>query len=297
MKYQIVTDSGARFVNAHRLQEYPITVVPYAMQIGSRLYHEGRDLSPDEVLQLMQMRGPAPQLLAPSVEDYVQVYRRAAQHYDGVISVHTSREMTQSWQNARLAAQQMGTSVTVALVDTRTTCVGQGLLVRMAANLAAQQIPFDEAVQRVRNATENIYSLYLVESFERLRHNGILSPSHATLGEMLEIKPLVTVDEGYPVVTGKVRTRSQAIDRLVEFVEEFENIQDGIIVQTRVHITEQTRILQDRLSMIFPGKHFPYTIYGASLGSLLGSSVTGIVILENPLEEDEDDSENKDYYG
>lgn len=297
MSYLIVTDSGARFVNAHLLQEYPIIIVPYAMQIGSRLYYEGRDLSPDEILQLMQMRGSSPQLLAPSVEAYTQIYRRASQQYDGVISIHTSREMTESWNNARLAAQQMGTSVSVALVDSRTTCVGQGVLVRMAAKLAAQKVPFEDAAQQVRNAAENIYSLFLVESFERLQHNKILSASHTKLGELLEIKPLVTIDEGYPVVTGKVRTRSQAIDRLVEFVEEFENIQDGIIVQTRVHITEQTRILQDRLSMSFPGKHFPYTIYGASLGSLLGGNVTGVVILENPEEEDTYESENKDYYG
>lgn len=287
MTYLIVTDSGARFVNAHLLQEHPIVTVPYSVQVESRLYREGSDLSPDEILQLMQMRGSAPQLVAPTVEEFARVYRHAAQQYDGVISIHTSREMTQSWHNARLAAQQMGTSISVALVDTRTTCVGQGLLVRMAARLAAEQVPFDDAVQQVRNATDNIFSLYLVESFERLHHNQILSPAHAKLGELLEIKPLVTVDEGYPVVTGKVRTRSQAIDRLVEFVEEFENIQDGIIVQTRVHITEQTRILQDRLSVSFPGKHFPYTIYGASLGSLLGGNVTGVVILENPEEEDQ----------
>jgi len=294
--YQIVTDSGARFVNAHLLQEYPIVTVPYALRIGSRLYREGHDLSADEVLQLMQARGSTPQLVAPGVEEYKAAYQRAAQTYEHVISIHTSREMGDSWQNARIAAQQMGTSITVGLVDTRTTCVGQGLLVRMAVELAAKKVPFDEAVQRVRSAADNIYSLFLVESFEGLRHNEILSPAHAVLGELLEIKPLVTLDEGYPVVTGKVRTRTQAMDRLVEFAEEFEDIQDGIIIQSRTHITEQTRILQDRLSVSFPGKHFPYTIYGASLGSLLGGKVTGIVILENPPESEEDD-ENKDYYG
>ncbi|MCA9913200.1 MAG: DegV family protein [Anaerolineae bacterium] len=295
MTYQIVTDSGARFVNAHLLQEYPIVTVPYALRIGSRLYREGQDLSADEVLQLVQARSSTPQLVAPGVEEYKAVYRRAAQSYEHVISIHTSREMNDSWKNARLAAQQMGPSISVGLIDTRTTCVGQGLLVRMAAELAAQKVPFEEAVQRVRTAADNIYSLFLVESFERLHHNEILSTAHATLGELLEIKPLVTMDEGYPVVTGKVRTRTQALDRLVEFAEEFDNIQDGVIIQARTHITEQTRTLQDRLSVSFPGKHFPYTIYGASLGSLLGGSVTGIVILENPLEGEEDD-EDKSYY-
>lgn len=296
MTYQIVTDSGARFVNAHLLREYPIITVPYALRIGSRLYREGSDLSVDEVLQLMQARGSTPQLVAPSLEDYKAVYQRAAQSYEHVISIHTSREMSQSWQNARHAAEQMGTSLTIGLVDTRTTCVGQGLLVRMAAELAAQKIAFDDVVQRVRNAADNIYSLFLVESFEGVRHNQILSTAHTALGELLEIKPLVTIDEGSPVVTGKVRTRVQAIDRLVEFAEEFDNIRDGIIIQSRMHITEQTRMLQDRLSVSFPGKHFPYTIYGASLGSLLGGNVTGIVILENPLESEEDD-EDKNYYG
>ena len=57
-----------------------------------------------------------------------------------------------------------------------------------------------------------------------------------------------------------------------------------MIIQNRTHITEQARQLQDRLSLEFPGRHFPYTMYGMVLASLLGGEATGVMVLESELE-------------
>ncbi|MEO0594915.1 MAG: hypothetical protein AAF126_02270, partial [Chloroflexota bacterium] len=55
-------------------------------------------------------------------------------------------------------------------------------------------------------------------------------------------------------------------------------------VQNRAHITEQARQLQDKLAMEFPGRHFPYTMYGLVLAVLLGGDATGVMVLESEME-------------
>jgi fatty acid-binding protein DegV len=140
---------------------------------------------------------------------------------------------------------------------------------------------FETIVKKTRSAVERLYAVYYVESLEYLHKNQIMSNSRTILGAMLGIKPFLSIEEGRIIVIEKVKTRTQAIERLVEFLIEFEDIDDAVIIQPRTHITEQTRIIQDRLSMEFPGKHFPYTLYGASLASLIGTTATGIYVLES----------------
>jgi len=98
---------------------------------------------------------------------------------------------------------------------------------------------------------------------------------------MLNIKPVLTIEDGRLIAIEKVRTRLQAIERLVEFVIEFTEFEDMLIMQHRSGQTEQTRMLQDRLKLDFPDVHFPHAMYGASLAALIGTDATGLAVLEN----------------
>lgn len=285
----IVTDSGARFGNPRIIQQYPIRVLPYSIVVAGNSYKEDVDLKTDEALRLMKSQPSVLQLVAPSVEDFVQLYSRLSHHYDAIVSIHTSRELTQSWDHARRAALQVKESADVAVVDSQSICGGQGMLVRLAGQLIAEGKAFETIVKQVRGAVERIYAMYYVESLENLHRSGIMSASRSILGDMLGIKALVNIEDGRLVVTEKVRTRSQAIDRMVEFISEFDELDDALILQNRSTITEQARSLQDRLSQEFSSRHFPYVMYGASLGVFLGANVTGVVVLEQQAEEVDDE--------
>lgn len=95
--------------------------------------------------------------------------------------------------------------------------------------------------------------------------------------------PFFAIEHGRLTAVEKVRTRSQALERLVEFAIEFTDIDDILIAQHKVAITEQTRQLQDRLAAEFPKHKFPYALYGATLASKIGADATGIVILEQEI--------------
>jgi fatty acid-binding protein DegV len=124
-----------------------------------------------------------------------------------------------------------------------------------------------------------------------LMQNKIMEASHSILGTMLGVKPVLTIEHGRLSAMEKVRTRIQAIERLVEFAIEFTNVDDAMIVQHKPFLTEQTRMLQDRLAIEFPGRTFPYMLYGPSLAALIGVDAIGLVMLEHEIDIDriEDD--------
>jgi DegV family protein with EDD domain len=285
----IVTDSCAHFPNPQVLQQFPITVVPNRITIAGKTYRESVDLHTEEAFRLLAHQPYAPSLHAPSVADYLAVYSRLARDAAGIISIHASREMLPSWQNAREAAQQLAGRCEIAVIDSQTISTGQALLVQLAVQYAEQAQTMDDIIRELRGAVDRIYSVYCVETMGYLLQNSIMAASHTILGTMIGIRPFLAIEAGRFKPMEKARTRVHVIERLVEFAAEFSDLDDAVIVQNRAPLTEQTRILQDRLALEFPGRHFPFTAYGPSLAALIGTDAAGLVVLESELDRIEDE--------
>lgn len=286
--FHIVTDSGARLTHSRTPQQVSVTVVPNRVEIGGRSYREGVDLSHEEALRLIGQSGTVT-LTAPSMAEFATVYAHLASSSDGILSIHASRELSQSWQHAREAAAQLGDACPIDVVDSRSICAGQGMLVRLAVETASHVDSFDQLVKTVRGAVDRTYSVYCVETLDYLRRNRYMEESRAILGTLLGIRPFVSIEDGALSVIEKVRTRAQAIERLVEFLVEFDQLDDAVIVQSRSGMNEQVRALQDRLAIEFPDQHFPFVTYGAALASLVGPDALGVVVLEAVSHPHEDD--------
>jgi fatty acid-binding protein DegV len=299
----IVTDSGARFTNPHTAQQFQISIVPNVLTLQGKTYRDGVDLSNEDAHKLIQQQGFAPQVTPPSVADYVAAYTRAAKSHSAIVSIHTSRELSQSWHNAQAAAQQLTGLCEIVVIDSRSICLAQGILVRATAKFLAEQqqvvqemiemsaiqgmskpptitAQLDEAVRYARGVIERLYAIYYVESIGFLMQNNILSPPHSILGTMMAIKPLLTLEGGRLQAIEKVRTRAQAVERLVDFMVEFGAVEEVVIAQHKHHLSEQARLLQDRLSLELPSRHFPSVLYSASLAALIGTDATGLIVFE-----------------
>lgn len=284
-KIHIVTDSGARFSNPRLVRHFPVTILPNVIEISGARYLEGIDIDSEQAFQLMSDHGSPPIVEPPSENDYAELYTRLSHFCDAIISVHPSRELSGSWRNGRLAAQQVSGSCEIAVVDSQSLCAGQGMLIRVAARAANAYDKAEEVIQAVRQAVNRIYSVYCVGNVDFLGANGFMKPSHAILSTHLGIKPFVSLEDGNIIVIEKVLTRAEVIERLVEFLVEFTELEDAVVLQDQKHITEETRLMQDRLALEFPGQHFPFTMYSATMASYLGTEATGVAVLEKAVDE------------
>ncbi len=285
-RIQIVTDSGARFSNPRLVRHFPVTILPNIITIDGTPYREGIDFEPEAAFALIAQLDTPPLVTPPSERDYAELYLRLAPHCDAIISVHPSRHLSQSWDNARLAAESVGGECEIAVVDSGSLCAGQGMLIRVAAQAAEELDEVEAVIQQVRQAVNRIYSVYCVRDVRFLHENGIMSASHAILCAHLDIKPFVSLEGGEIIVIEKVRHAGEIIERMVEFLVEFNELEDALVLQDQMPISEQTRLMHDLLALEFPGQHFPFTMYSTTMACYLGTSATGVAMLEKADDDD-----------
>lgn len=279
-KVHILTDSGAHFADPSVPERLGITVVPQTIQIGNQKFREGVDLSHTEFFQRLPHFNSMPSLLPPSVDDFRALYAGHIKRNEHVLSIHSSAKMTPTIIRARQAADEFLGRGKIVVLDSMSTSLGLGILVEAAAEAAVRGEPLDELVRIARGMIPHMYAVYFTESLDYLQRAERLSKSQALLGAMLGIKPFLTIEEGEIIPMEKVRTREKAIEKLVEFVSEFSNIERVAIMQSGEQPTEDTRLLLERLEQTFPGQYFPVMMYGATLACLIGPDGLGIVIYE-----------------
>lgn len=284
-KVRIVTDSSAQFVNPDIVRRYGVQVVPLIIQVGSQSLRDGIDLDTDTFFRLMSSGNTAVNLAAPPVEEFTEVYTRLNKETDQILSLHISRRMSQTWDNARAATRSLLGRCEIFVLDSMTTSVGLAMLVEAAAKAAEDGASLEDVVRIIRGLLPRVYSVFYVDTLDYLRNNGLLSEAQSILGTMLNIKPFLTIEDGELIPMEKVRTQAQAIDKLVEFVTEFSSVDDLVILQNTPYPTEPTRQLQDRLAAEFPGQQFPLIMYGATLASMIGVDGMGVVVFEGADDE------------
>lgn len=286
-KVRIVTDSSAHFLDPAVIDHYQIEVVPLTIQIGNRTYREGVDLDVDTFFRLAGATDTIATLQPPSVEDFAALYARLNRETDQILSLHLSRQMSKTWDCARAATKTLLGRCEIAVVDSMTTSVGLAVLVEAAARLADEGASLDEVVRAVRAELPRVYTVFYVDSLDYLRHNGLLSQAQSILGSMLSIKPFLTIEEGELIPMEKVRTQAQAVDKLVEFVAEFSSVEQLVILESALYLSDDARALREQLAAEFPGQHFPLLVYRPSLATMIGLHGVGVVVLEG-IEDEED---------
>jgi DegV family protein with EDD domain len=279
-KVAVVTDSTAGFEPAEA-QALGIHVVPLNIQVGREKFQEGVDVDTDELFRRVNMGGGIPLSHPPETATFEALYARLhKQQTDQILSIHISSHLSKTMQKARLGAEALLGRCSIAVVDSMTTSMGLKILVTAAAKAANEGEAMDDIVRLVRGMIPHIYMVFYVETMEYLERSGRIGKAQAILGSMLNIKPILFMEDGDIIPLEKVRTTDKAIEKLFEFVAEFDNLEQTAIIQRNKQPGKEARNLQERLAQSFPNLRFPTIQYGPDLATRIGPNAMGVVVYE-----------------
>ncbi|RME31923.1 MAG: DegV family EDD domain-containing protein, partial [Thermoflexia bacterium] len=132
---RIVTDGDA-YLDPRWARSLDITVVPLRIQVGDEVYQDKDGSRNEAVLARMAQEQVRPMVVGPTVEDLQRVYARLIRTTDTILSIHTSGRLSPVVQNARIAATAFLGRCDITVLDSQTTSLGLGILVREAARMA-----------------------------------------------------------------------------------------------------------------------------------------------------------------
>jgi DegV family protein with EDD domain len=214
MKIGFVTDSTAD-VPADLAGQHGIEIVPVLVNIGSKSYTDGIEISREEFYTRLSDLNPPPTTSSPSVGSFQERYEKLLRAgADFVISIHPPNELSGVFNAARLAAEAFGQRVKV--LDSGQVSLGLGFQVILAAEAAAHGAILDEVTALVESVHQRVRLVALLETIEYIHRSGRVSWAVAKIGSILRLQPLIELRYGIVHRLGQARTRLQGIERLVD---------------------------------------------------------------------------------
>lgn len=272
---KIVTDSGAD-IPKPLAEELDIAVVPLTVHFGDEEFKDGVDLELSEFYRRLHAGGQ-PRTTQPSPADFEAVYRRLQADADAIVSVHLSSELSGTMQSASIAAAMDGIDVPVHVVDSRSASLGIGMLAVEAARMAKAGASAEDIVQHLEAMVARQKVLFLVDTLEYLQRNGRIGRAQAFVGGLLNIKPLLTIDDGVVAPLERARGRAKARARLLELVTQGAQGQRVKVAVMHADALEEAESLASELRSRLDVEELVVGQLGATIGTHAGPGTLGVV--------------------
>lgn len=216
---KIVTDSTCD-LPADWFRKYDITVVPINIQFGSKTYSEGVTIDQSTFYKMIEETGIFPTTSQPSVGEFTQVYRRLAKDADSILSIHVTGKLSGTCQSAEMAKREVAEEVEVHVFDTLGGSSGMGFMCVEAARLIQAGKSVEEILSRLEVMRERINIFLTMNTLEYVRRSGRVGALKFAFGSILNMKPVVVLEEGLLEAKENLRSRKKALARLLELTEE-----------------------------------------------------------------------------
>ena len=204
MPVRIITDSGSEYQSS----DHPaLEVLPLTVAFGDDVFHEGEDLSHERFYELLAERPEHPTSGQVTPFVFGEAIGRALEEGDDVVVITMSSVLSGTYQSACIAAEGArgkGTG-TVRVVDSLNMTLGERIVVQYALQLLDAGATADEIADALEANVGRVHIFGLIDTLEYLKRGGRISAAAGTVGELLSIKPVITVTDGAVVILGKAR--------------------------------------------------------------------------------------------
>lgn len=269
---RIVTDSGCDLPESI-VESLGIEVVPLTIRFGDEELIDRKELGNEEFWRRLQTTPTLPETAAPSPGAFEQRYRGLiADGATAIVCINMSSELSGTMQAAQVAATAMAGECLVEVIDSRSCSMGLGALCVSAAEQAAAGASLDEVVADVIDRRGRTRLFATLDTLEFLKRGGRVGNAQALLGSMLSIKPIIEVRNGTVEDAGKVRTRSRALQAIVDRVLQ-QSIDQVSLLQGDAPDFD---VVLDRLAELVPRNQIIIGEVGPVIGTHAGPGVVGV---------------------
>lgn len=233
--------------------QYNLSVVPINIQFGTETYEDGVTIDRDTFYHKVKELGILPTTSQPSAGQFEQRYRRLMeQGASDIISLHVTSKLSGTYHSAELAAEMLADEVRVHPFDSACGSAGLGFMAVEASCMVRAGRSVAEILDRMAVIRDGMILVLTVKDLRFAQMSGRVGRLQSSLASLLNIKPIVILENGLIDVTEKVRTQRKAIDRMLQLAAE----RAGFTALTNVAVVhaqepDEGRALLERAKSLF----------------------------------------------
>lgn len=277
MAIKIVTDSTS-YISDEYIKKYDIKLVSLNVIINGVSSREV-DIENEVFYEEIKNSKEIPKSSQPIPNEMLNTFREIVEDGDSIVGIFLSSKMSGTYSNANMIKDMIledYPDAEIHILDSKTNCMQMGFAVIEAARTASEGKSINEVINAANHVINNSRFLFTPETLEYLKKGGRIGGAAALFGNVLQIKPILTVVNGETSVFKKVRTRKKAIEEIVKTVlEEIEAKGFGDIVVHHINCQEDglklAKALENKL-----GKKVDIQSIGPVIGVHVGPGSIGI---------------------
>lgn len=211
----IVTDTDST-LTPELADKYQIVQIPILIQFGEETYRTGIDIDDAATFARIDREGKLPTTTAPTPGQFLEAFQAAFYHgAEAIICINISCEMSATHSSAQKAAEMLPDK-RIEVMDSRSCAMGQGYMAIAAAQTVAQGGTVEEAIAAAEDIRERTYIFGALPTLKYIAMSGRVSQLAAGMAGLLDIKPVLTLQNGKLELLEKIRTQGKAWARAVE---------------------------------------------------------------------------------
>jgi DegV family protein with EDD domain len=264
---KIVTDAEAN-LTPELMERFDIKTMPLWIHFGQESYQEGVNITRQEFYERLVTGTEFPKTSQASVGQFVELYRPIVEAGHEIVSIHISSRLSGTYQSALNAARELAVAK-ISVVDSKLATIAQSLLVWHAAEWAEAGWSRADIVAGLQPIIKNIRVFFVVDTLEYLHRGG-------RMGSLLQVKPILTLEDGLIEPYEKARTRKRALVRLKELVLEAAGGHTGVdLLTVHAECPEAAGRLIERLGAELKPQRVLMDLLGPALGAHVGPGMIG----------------------
>jgi DegV family protein with EDD domain len=228
------------------VEKLRIEVVPYYIHRGLETLRDMVDVRPAEFADWLAQAEKLPTTSNPAPGDYLAGLRKLAGRVQEIIALTMTSRGSGAYQSCRAAVElfrENTPDVRVEVVDTLQVAMSQGWVAIEAARAAMHGLSFEDALDRVRAVAQQGMMIQTADTLRYLYMGGRIGRAQHLLGSLLNIKPLIGMQDGEIVALGTARSRLKAYRRLVDLMRA--RVGDGAHIKAAfTHVAARDRLEQ-----------------------------------------------------
>ncbi len=281
----IISSDSTCDLSAELKERYGIKTIPLGITLGTQVYQDGIDITPDDIYAHHAKTGELPKTTASNVGECIDYFADLTKDGDAVIHFTISSTMSSTYNNTCMAAEEFEN---VYVIDSKNLSTGGGLLVVAAAEMAKKGMQAQEIVAEIEKIVPKVDASFVIDSLEYLHKGGRCSALAMMGANLLKLKPCIEVKNGSMGVGKKYRGIYAKV--LTEYVNErLQNVDD--IDTSRVFVTHagcEPEVVEAVLKQVKDTGIFKevfLTRAGCTISSHCGANTLGVLFIrKSPIE-------------
>lgn len=279
-KIALITDTTSD-LSPEIITKYNIKVLSFRIIYKDREFRDKLDISPEEVYENLDKEVPTSSM--PSMDDMEKLFDSLEeQGYTHAIAVVLSTGLSGIYNGLKVVSENHH-KIKTYIYDSKSISAGEGIIVKECGELIQKGDSFDEIISKIQSIRNRVILFFVVGTLEYLKKGGRIGKVSGTIGEFLNIKPIVSVDtkDGKYYAYDKVRGRKQSLNRIIDIVNKILNEKKCKLYVVHGDSLEDSKKVFEELS-----KHPNVTesTFGGCISPVAGvhsgPGLVGVVLLE-----------------